>query len=149
MILELIFYSLSLSIMSMMSIEDAKTLKIDVKQILILWCVTTIYAIVIFKNISSLISFLFLFLIFTFLLIFDFSLGDYLVILSLWSFFHSVNEVLFFLAILFVLWFVVIIILHTIEHDIGLRRFFFKKNMPLLPIITISFLIWVVMQFIA
>lgn len=149
MILELFFYSISLSVMSIMSIEDMRTLKIDTKQIILLWCVTTVYAIVTFKGIISLLPLLYLLLVFTFLLLFGFGFGDYLVILSLWSFFGSVNEVFLFVVILFSLWFVMIIIFYIRECNIVIRQPFLKQKLPLLPIITVSFLVCAVAFFIA
>lgn len=87
--------------------------------------------------------------------LFSFGFGDFLVLISMWPFFRTVEQYYTFLMIFLPLWagVTVVVLLKAMkkvkdmELKARIRYIFFREEIPLLPIVLVAFLLWFVFTF--
>ena len=73
---------------------------------------------------------------------FGFGLGDFFLFMGLGVFLGTISEMWMFYTIFIIVWLVVSLLLIVRDRKILSRKFLFFHEYPLIPVITISFVIW-------
>jgi len=129
----------------MISIKDYKEHKIKLVHVLFLWCMSLVYAVSFWDGLTGLMPLLYLSVMFGPLVLFGLGAGDIAVVTALWPFMVTLDHMWLFMFILLPLWFLAFLISWLMDgrDDKRMMDLFSKsKSIPLIPVITIAFFIW-------
>lgn len=137
-------FFLVLALLLKISYEDYMTYEVNSTYIIVIWSLTTLFALG-NSNLSSLSVLFYLVIIFGLPTFFSsFGLGDFLVITGLWSFFGNLDNMWLFIILMMMVWLVALFFIIMTKHheNLSLKTFLFKIKIPLIPVITFAFAFW-------
>lgn len=129
-----------------MSAEDYRNHSVRINLLLLLWVVSLCYAVMSWSGWLSLASLVYLVLFFGPLLFFRMGAGDLVVLVDLWPFLAPLDHLWLFVGVFMVVWLLCVLVIYCKDKKkMGLRIFLFKRSIPLIPVITVAFIIFLLL----
>ena len=131
-------------VLCFMSIIDYLEHKVRMYALVVLWVLSSLYAISSFSSWIMFGSLAYLVMIFLPLCWFGMGWGDFFVLTGLWCFFVPIESLWLFLIIFIMVWFVVVVVVlfRPGTSMKSMKQLFFMHSIPLLPVVCLSFVLW-------
>jgi hypothetical protein len=141
---EAFFIPSILTLLVLLSIVDYKTHSVKISALFLFWGLSSLYALFTLQSLVSLASLVYLGIIFVPLVFFGLGAGDVVILTGLWPFLQPIDSMWIFLVLFMFIWCLVVMVVYWMDRKEfkTLKDFFVKKSIPLIPVITLAFIVF-------